>query len=425
MSSRIMINTDIVNSSITDLNHSRSKLVSTQNGIAALRGSIDPKILNQRGIGSRLAGISRDLDSVDDMVSQFKTFTSTSVEKYSRAEAQVNKKAHELIAESNLVKQALDAHMPSDLFEFYNNTVGRYEDLLHGLQYSAGAGIMHLLGFKYAELDGLLRRFDLADDVLIGKYKLPVGSVIKGIEKSKLNFLARLMVSPYGALRYKNNPLSELIYKRFSNFFPSDIANFGNNVTSLKQALQQGGTTLKNGFSIVKDHAGGILNSGLKVVKSNAILAGVITAGTEAIGASIKISENYSIYSGDVEKLKVENAKVVGAAVWKTGVVTTTSVGGAVIGGAVGTLIGGPVGTVVGASIGGFIGSWAGDVIAGKTSALAENVAVHFKDQIHTVTDGVRSGVDKVKEGFNDVKNATGDLVDGTKKLFGSLSLGG
>lgn len=233
------------------------------------------------------------------------------------------------------------------------------------------------------------------------------------------------MVSPYGALRYKNNPLSELIYKRFSNFFPSDIANFGNNVTSLKQALQQGGTTLKNGFSIVKDHAGGILNSGLKVVKSNAILAGVITAGTEAIGASIKISENYSIYSGDVEKLKVENAKVVGAAVWKTGVVTTTSVGGAVIGGAVGTLIGGPVGTVVGASIGGFIGSWAGDVIAGKTSALAENVAVHFKDQIHTVTDGVRSGVDKVKEGFNDVKNATGDLVDGTKKLFGSLSLGG
>jgi hypothetical protein len=425
VSSRIMFNTDGVNSSITDLDHSLSKLISTQNSIAALRGSIDPNILNRSGIGSRLAGVSRELDSIGNRVNRLKTFTSTSVEKYSRAEAQVKNSAHELIAESNLVKQTLDAHMPSDLFEFYNNTVGRYEDFLHGLQYSAGAGIMHLLGFKYAELDGLLRRFDLADDVLIGKYKLPVGSIIKGIEKSKLNLLAKLMVSPYAALRYKNKPLSELIYKKFSNFFPSDIANFGNNVTSLKQALQQGGTTIKNGFSIVKDHAGGILKSGLKVVKSNAILAGVITAGTEAVGASIKISENYSIYGADVEKLKVENAKVVGEAVWKTGVVTTTSVGGAVIGGAVGTLIGGPVGTVVGASIGGFIGSWAGDVIAGKTSALAENVAVHFKDQIHTVTDGVRSGVDKVKEGFNDVKNFTEDLADGTKKFFGSLSFGG
>ncbi|WP_449538915.1 hypothetical protein [Ferdinandcohnia sp. Marseille-Q9671] len=425
LSSRIVFKTNAVNSSVSDLNHTLARLSSTQNGIAAVRGSIDPQILHRSGISSMLAGVGREIDRVENKVSQVKSFTSASVVKYSGAESQVNKHGQEIIAEANLVKQALDAHLPSELFETYNNTIGRLQDLLHGLQYSAGAGIMHLLGFKYSQLDGMLRRFDLVDDVLVGKYKLPIGSVIKGIENSKFHTLAKLMVSPFGALKYRQLPLSEHLYKRFANFFPSDIVNFSNNVTSLKQALQQGGTTLKNGFSIVKDHAGGILKTGLKVVKSNALLAGVITAGTETVSATLKISENYSIYGGNVEKLKEENAKVVGEAVWKTGVVTTTSVGGAVVGGAIGTLIGGPVGTVVGASIGGFIGSWAGDVIAGKTSGWAKDVAVNFKDQIHSVTEGVRSGVENVKETFNDVKNFAGGLVEGSKKFFGAFSFGG
>ncbi|MEH7384844.1 hypothetical protein V7147_05415 [Bacillus sp. JJ1521] len=419
MSSKIVFKTNAVNSSIGDLSQSLSKLASTKSSIATIRGSIDPQILARSGISSSLAGVGRELEHVENMVNRVKTFTSTTVAKYSETEARVNNKGKAIVDETNLIKKALEERYASDAYEFYNNTVGRIQDLLHGLQYSAGAGVMHLLGFKYTQLEGLLRRFDLADDVLVGKYKLPLGSAIKGIENSKFHFLAKLMVSPYGALRYGSKPLSEHLYKRLANFFPSDIVNFSNNVTGLKQALQQGGTTLKNGLSIVKDHAGGILKSGLKVVKSNALLAGVITAGTETVGATIKISENYSIYGGNVEKLKEENAKVVGEAVWKTGVVTGASVGGAVIGGALGTLIGGPVGTVVGASIGGFIGSWAGDVIAGKTSGWAQDVAVNFKDQIHTVTEGVRSGVDKVKEGFNNVKNFAGDLLSGSKKFFG------
>lgn len=409
-----MFKTNAVNSTVGDLTSVRTRLSSTQNSIATIRASIDPQILSRSGIASRLAGVNRDLEHVENMVNRVKNFTSSAVAKYSATEGQVNRQGQALIADSNLIKQVLDARMPSDLYEFYNNTVGRIGDLMHGLQYSAGAGIMHLLGFKYTQMDGLLRRFDLVDDVLVGKYRIPVGNVIKGIENSKFHTLARLMVSPYGALRYADKPLSELIYKKFSSFFPTDIANFGNSVTKLKEALRQNGL----GFSVVKEHAGGILKNGLKVVKSNAILAGVITAGTETVGAALKISENYSIYGGDIEKLKEENAKVVGEATWKTGVVTATSVGGAVVGGAIGSLAG-PVGTVVGATVGGFIGSWAGDIIGGKTSGWAQDVAVKFKDQIHTVTEGVRSGIDKVKEGFEDVKNFAGNLLSGSKKLFG------
>lgn len=423
VSPRIVFDAKAVNSSIANLDHSLAKLSSVQTSIAALRGSIDPRILNRNGIGSMLAGVSRELESVENRVNRVRSFTSTSVDVYSNTEIRVKKQAQELKAEINHAKQDFNPRVASDLYEFYNNTIGRLQDILHGLQYSAGAGVMHLLGFKYKEIDGILRRFELADEVLVGKYKLPVGKAIKGIENSKFNFLARLMVSPYGALRHKNKSLSELIYKKFANFFPSDIVSFSNKVTLLKEAIKQDGTTFKTGLSVIKDHAGGILKSGLKVVKSNAILAGVITAGTEAVGASIKITENYALYGGDVEKLKTENAKVVGEAVWNTGVVTAASVGGAVIGGAIGTL-GGPIGIMAGATIGGFVGSLVGDIIAGKTSAWAKDTAVHFKDHIHTTTEGIKSQVEKVKEGFKDVKNFAGDLIQGSKKNFGSSAFG-
>ncbi|OCA83143.1 hypothetical protein A8F94_18635 [Bacillus sp. FJAT-27225] len=423
MSSKIAFNANAVNSSIGDLNHSLAKLNSVQASIATLRGSIDPRILYRGGIGSRLAGVSRELNGVEDRVNRLKTFTSSSVEKYSSAEAQIKRQAHELMSENNLLKQALDSRTASDLYEFYNNTVGRLQDLLHGLQYSAGAGIMHLLGFKYAEIGGIFRQFDLADEAKFGKYKLPFGKYIKGVENSKAHFLSKLMVDPIGALKYKDKALSEFLYKRFANFFPSDIVNLSNNVAVLKEAIKRDGTSFKNGLSVVKDHAGKIVGSGLKVVKSNAILAGVITAGTEAVGASIKITENYSMYGGDVEKLKVENAKVVGEAAWKTVVVSGISVGGAVIGGTIGSL-GGPVGTVIGATVGGMVGSWAGDIIAGKTSGWAQDVAVHFKDGIHSMTEGVRTEMAKVTNGFNNVKNFAEGLLSDSKKILGSLSFG-
>jgi hypothetical protein len=158
------------------------------------------------------------------------------------------------------------------------------------------------------------------------------------------------------------------------------------------------------------------LKNGLRLGKSNAALAVLITAGAETIGAGIKITENYNLYSG--EKLKEENAKVVGRAVYKTTVVSATSVAGAVAGGVVGSVFG-PVGTVVGASIGGFVGSWVGDKLTEKTPAFVDKAALHFKDGIHKGTEAIASGVSKVKDGFNDVKEHASNLLGGAKSILG------
>lgn len=420
MSSKIILHTDDIKQSIAGFDQSMARLLDARINVSALKYSIDPKILNRRNIGSRITAVNNSINEVEKKLNQVKTFTSTSLNQYTTVQSRLDKKAAEI--RDNYYKGV--KHPASDLYELYNNTIGRYEDLLHALQYSAGAGILHLLGFKFSNVDEVLRRFQLADDVLLGKAKLPIGKTIKGIENSKLNFLARLMVNPKTLFgKFKDKSLAELIYKRFTHLMPTDILNLSNNVSKFKHDFRATGSSLKSGLGVVKNHAGSILKSSLNVGKANALLAFAITAGVETIGAGIKITENYALYGGDIEKLKEENAKTVGRAVYKTGVVTATSVGGAVIGGVVGSFFG-PIGTVAGASIGGFVGSWVGDKIADKTPAWVDKTALHFKDGIHNVVDTVASGVSKVKDGFNDVKNHAANLLNGSKKLLGALSFG-
>jgi hypothetical protein len=420
LSSKIVLHTAEIQRSIAGFDQNMAKLLDAKINVSTLKYSIDPEILSRRGIGSRITAVRNSINEVENKIKQVKTFTSTSINQYTTVQSRLDKKAAEI--RDNWYKGT--KHPASDLYELYNNTIGRYEDLLHALQYSAGAGILHLLGFKFSNVDDVLRRFEMADDVLLGKAKLPIGKAIKGIENSKLNFLARLMINKRAFIgKYKDLSLAELIYKKFTRLLPTDILGLSNSVGKFKYDFRQAGSTLKGMFGAVKSNAGSILKSSLNVGKSNALLAVGITAVAESIGAGIKITENYALYGGDIEKLKEENAKTVGTAIYKTGVVSATSVGGAVIGGALGSFLG-PIGTVAGASIGGFVGSWVGDKIASNTPAWVDKTALHFKDGIHTMVDGVASGVSKVTEGFNTVKNHASNLLNGSKKLLGALSFG-
>ncbi|RSD28746.1 glycine zipper domain-containing protein [Mesobacillus subterraneus] len=409
MSSKIKFNINEVNSSVTGLGQTISRLQSIQNNVAGVRYSVDPRILGRSGVDGQFRRAAASFDRIEMKMNQLKTFTANSAERYANSDQRVNRQADAVNKAIDAARKQIDERFASNLYETYNNTYGRWVDFLHGAQYAAGAGLMHLLGFRFTDIDGVLRKFQVVDDVLLGKMRLPVASLVHKIESSKLNMLARLMVNPTRAFSKKT--LSELIYKRAANYFPKDIAGLSNSVQKLL-ADAKGGTMV----NAVKNHAGSVLKNGLRLGKSNAALAVLITAGAETIGAGIKITENYNLYTG--EKLKEENAKVVGRAVYKTTVVSATSVAGAVAGGVVGSAFG-PVGTVIGASIGGFVGSWVGDKLTEKTPAFVDKAALHFKDGIHSGTEAIASGVSKVKDGFNDVKAHASNLLGGAKSILG------
>ncbi|GHH99837.1 glycine zipper domain-containing protein [Neobacillus kokaensis] len=417
MASKIIIHPDTVKSSIAGLDQNIARLLSVQNNAVGLRYSVDPKILNRKNLGYRLAKACAELDDTAAQMKRLKSFATASAEQYQAAEKSLDKKFDTLTDKLNPVYEALNNRLASDTYELYNDTVGRLGDVLHGLQYMGGAGIMHLLGFKFNDIDGVLRKFEVAEEVLYKNRKIPVGKLIQKVEGSRFNFLARLMVNYKTLFKFKDKSLAELIYKRFSGLFPKDIVNLSNSVSKLKHDWLDA-ASLKDGLNAVKNQSGQVLKSALKVGKANMLTAALITAGVETVGAGIKITENYSIYGGNIEKLKEENAKVVGSAVYKTGVVTATSVGGAVIGGAIGSLAG-PVGTVIGASAGGFVGSLVGDWVTEKTPEFVNKTALHFKDSIYNVTEGIASGVNKVKDGFESVKSHASNLLNGSKKFFG------
>jgi hypothetical protein len=409
LSSKIVFNINDINNSVSGLSQTISRMQSIQNNVASVRSSVDPRILGRNGISGQFRRASASSDRIEMHMKQLKSFTIQSADRYGNSENRVNRQADAVNKAIEAARKQIDGRFASDLYETYNNTYGRWVDFLHGAQYSAGAGLMHLLGFRFADIDGVLRKFQVVDDVLLGKMRLPVASIIHKVESSRLNMLARLMVSPTRAFGKKN--LSELIYKRTANYFPKDIVGLSNSVSKLIAEAKTG--TMLNA---VKNNAGNVLKNGLRLGKSNAALAVLITAGAETIGAGIKITENYNMYSG--EKLKEENAKVVGSAVYKTAVVSATSVAGAVAGGALLSVFG-PVGTVVGASVGGFIGSWVGDKIANNTPAWVDKTALHFKDGIHKGTEAIASGVNKVKDGFNNVKEHASSLLSGAKSILG------
>ncbi|WHX42520.1 hypothetical protein QNH36_10465 [Mesobacillus sp. AQ2] len=409
MSSKIVFNINTVNNSVSGLSHTIGRLESIQHKVAGVRSSVDPRILGRNGISGQFRRASASSDRIEMHMKQLKSFTIQSADRYGNSENRVNRQADAVNKAIEAARRQIDGHLASNLYETYNNTYGRWVDFLHGAQYAAGAGLMHLLGFRFSDIDGVLRKFQVVDDVLLGKIRLPMASMIHRIESSKMNMLARLMVSPTRAFGKKT--LSELIYKRTANYFPKDIVGLSNSVSKL---IAEGKTgTMLNA---VKNNAGSVLKNGLRLGKSNAALAVLITAGAETIGAGIKITENYNLYSG--EKLKEENAKVVGSAVYKTTVVSATSVAGAVIGGTL-LSVAGPIGTVAGAAIGGFVGSWVGDKIANKTPAWVDKTALHFKDGIHKGTEAIASGVSKVKDGFNDVKEHASSLLSGAKSILG------
>lgn len=353
-------------------------------------------------------------------MNQIKSFTADSLEKYQGVEKYLNRQAAN--REHDLVKALMDKHAFSSLYELYDQTVGRLEHLLHSAQYIGNAGLLHLLGWRFVN-EGGRYTYKLLDTVKRGKYILPIGSLIEKVGNSKLNFLAKMMVSPYYAIRYANKSFGEVIYKKFTKYLPDDITKMTNSVRDFRHAISDA-RNLKEAANAVKSNAKSLGSAALKIGKGNAFTAFAITGVVESVGAGIKITENYSKYSGDAETLKTENAKVVGEAIYKTAVVGGSSVIGAVALGAVGSLAG-PGGTVVGAAIGGFIGSVVGEKIAKNTPKWVSDASVHFKDSIFKGTEAVAEGVSKVKDGFSEVKKNASNLLGNSKSFLGKLSFGG
>lgn len=425
MYSKIVFNPKQVNSSLSGLSQSISRLISVESGISGVKSNIDPRIINRRGIGGRLSRATASIDRIEQKMVQLKTYTANSINQYSVAEKRVNGQAEEVKEAFALaLEKMLNDRYASGLYDKYHSIAGHLEHILHGAQYSAGAGLMHLLGFRFTDVDDVLKRFQVAEYIKAGKFNIPLASTIQRIENSRpLNFMARIMVNPLYLVYNRKKPLAELLYKKMTSYYPKDMVNLSNSVSTLLKDAKV--TTM---MDAVKSNAGSVLKSGWKLARANAVLATVITAGVETVGAGIKITENYSLYSG--EKLKEENAKVVGRAVVKTTTVTVGSVGGAVVGGIIGS-IGGPVGTAIGATVGGYLGSMLGDKVASMTSAWTDKQSVRFKDTIHKGTEAVASGVRNVKESFvnakeaiSDVKSHAANLLDSSKSFFGKLSFG-
>jgi hypothetical protein len=309
-------------------------------------------------------------------------------------------------------KTFMEEGRASDAWDRYDNTIGRAGELVTAMGRTASAGILGLLGFQYANLNGF-RQFQLLDDIAAGRLKIPVGSLIQKVEASRFNSLARFLVNPLTLFKYKDKGLAELIYKSFTKIFPSDVANLTNTVQEFRKGLRSS-TTAAGAMNVVKSSSGTLLKNALRVGKGNAITAGIITAGVETVGASLRIAENRVKYADNPEKLKEENAKAIGQAVYKTTVITGTSVAGATIFGAIGSLAG-PGGTVAGAAFGGFVGSWVGEVICEKTAGWVDSASVAVMKAGEAVKDAAQAG-------FNEVKKQATKLADGAKEALDNVT---
>ncbi|MBM7618453.1 hypothetical protein JOC95_000295 [Bacillus tianshenii] len=420
MASSIKIKPSIVNSAIAGLNSSHGKLASVSSNVSSVQFGVSYEIKNRRNIDARLRNAEADLHRLEEKMRRIKSFTSDSLEKYQMAERYLNRQADK--NEHDLVKMLMERSSFSSLYELYDKTFGQVDQILHGAQYVGSAGLLHLLGWRFVN-EGGRYTYKLLDSVKHGKYNIPVGSLINKVGNSKLNFLAKMMVSPYYAIKYANKSLGEVIYKKFTKYLPDDITKMTNSVRDFRHAISDA-RTLKDAANAVKANAGSLGSAALKIGKANAVTAFALTGIVEGVGAGIKITENYSKYSGDIETLKTENAKVVGEAVYKTAVIGTTSVTGAVLLGAVGSLAG-PGGTVVGAAVGGYLGSVVGEKLTQHTPGWVTDASVHFKDGIFKGTEAVAEGVSKVQEGFSEVKKNASNLLENSKSFFGKLSFGG
>ncbi|WLR41452.1 hypothetical protein LC087_11140 [Bacillus carboniphilus] len=107
----------------------------------------------------------------------------------------------------------------------------------------------------------------------------------------------------------------------------------------------------------------------------------------------------------------MKTLKLLASAVNKTVVVSGAAVTGAVIGGAAGSVFG-PIGTVAGATAGSFVGGIIGEHAAKLTAGFAEDVAIHFEDSIHSVTEGARTTFTAVGKGVNFAKDHINQAIN-------------
>lgn len=420
LASSIKIRPGIVNNAIAGLNSSHGKLGSVTSNVSSIQFGVSYEIKNRNNIDSRLRSATASLHKLEERMNRIKSFTSESLEKYQGVERYLNRQAAN--REHDLVKALMDKHAFSRLHGLYESTIGGLEHLLVNARYVANTGLLHLMGWRFVKEGGQFH-FKMLRDVKHGRVNVPIGSAIRAIENSKLNALARVMVSPYYALRYRTSSLAEIIYKKSTRQLPRDIAKMANSVETIRDTMRTAGSATDM-FQAIKSGAGQMGSAALKIGKSSGVTALVVTGIVEGIGATIKITENYSKYSGDVSKLKEENAKVIGDAAYKTAAVSVGAMGGAMLGGALGS-VGGPIGTVVGATVGGYVGSVIGDKLSKNTPAWVSNTAQKFKDEIFKGTEKVAEKVKEVKQGFNNVKENASNLLENSKSFFGKLSFGG
>ncbi|MCR8643653.1 hypothetical protein NV379_13430 [Paenibacillus sp. N1-5-1-14] len=443
--SKIRIDMNQVNEISRKLRQEASKVATVESGVSSVKNSVDSQIASRRNIYGRLSRANSFIQSIDDRLNRLLNFTNQSPDKYDQAETHIIKNLQpkyldskkgisslsQLIADgkfnsidglkdfaNDFVQWLFDNNMFSDAYEKYNNTVGRAGDFMRALQFITSGLAMTGLGWSFTKTDDLFK-FVMQGSVTAGRIKLPIGSFLSWIENSKLNNVARFIVNPLH-FKYKDKSLAELLFKSQTKLLPSLAADLSNNSRLLWNQLK-GMATSAIDLGAVKVNAGALAKNAFRVGKANAVSAIVITGVTEGIGAGIKITENYNKYGDDIEKLKEENAKAVGNAVYKTAVVSGASITGAVVFGAVGSLAG-PIGTVVGSSVGSFVGSWVGDVFVSKTPGVTkwvENQAVKAKDTIHKGIEAVANGARSVKNGFKEVKEGAQNLLKSARSVFG------
>lgn len=367
--------------------------------VRATRARIDPRILARRGIGARLQNVTTSLQKLETDLQRLQTFVQFSVTKYEAADRYAAS-----TEDNSLLKQLLINEVPSRLYELYHATIGNYTGLIAGITKVGSAGLLHLLGI------GLYSNGVYAKNVIYGRLTIPTATILERISKNRwANPIARFLVNKWTIIRHKDKTLADLIYRRFAGQYASYTLNFAKSArttfSSIGSALKQrSGTALSNA---IKTHGGTFAKNALRLGRSNFYTGVIITGAVETIGAGIKIAENYAKYEGDIATLKRENAKVVGEAVYNTAVTSVTIAGGAVIGGAIGSLLG-PAGTYIGATAGAFVGGLIGDFIVKHTPGakkFVQNIAVKFEDQIYKGTEAIANTFKKAKNGLKNVAN--------------------
>lgn len=444
---QIRIDTDQVRQLCRSLSQEASKLSDVQSAISSVAHSVASEISSRRGIHARLNQAVMSINRMENRLNGYERYVTHSASQYDETEAFIISKMQMTTLGANtssslsshtatpfttdsevglleradaFIKWLFDNKKLSGAYELYNNTIGRVGDFSTAIQYIASSFIMGGLGWSFIQNSGMYQ-FLMKEGVAVGRFKLPVGSLITAVENSKMNKFARFLISPTQFWR-SNVSMSELLFRKFTRLFPSDITNMTNSMQKFVSEVR-GASSFEGATGAIKANAGSLAKNALRIGKSNAVLAVVLTGTIETVGAGIKITENYSKYGNNVELLKQENAKVVGQAVYKTAVVSTTTIAGATLFGAAGSVFG-PVGTVVGAHVGGFIGSWVGDIIVDKTPGVQkwfEDQAMKHKEAIHSGIEKIADGVQSVKDGFNAVKDQTADLLAGAKNCFGKL----